>query len=146
MLPNSLAIAWVLWREHRWTLLAIVGYLLVAVIVSAVVPAHVSPGVAPVIFGPMTVPMVGVLLCFLGAFSYGLDPQDVVARQSCFPPRLFTLPVRTRALAGWPMLYGAVAVASLWLITAGLILPPWLKLLDEPAPPLWWPALLAMAS
>ena len=53
---------------------------------------------------------------------------------------MFTLPVRTGALAGWPMAYGAMAFVGLWLVTAGLIFRP--AGLDVP---LWWPALLAAA-
>ena len=43
----------------------------------------------------------------------------------------------TAALAGWPMLYGTVAMASLWLATALLARWPWR--IDAP---LIWPALL----
>jgi polyhydroxybutyrate depolymerase len=57
-----------------------------------------------------------------------------------FPARMFTLPVTTRALAGWPMLFGAAAMASLWLVTAPLVRWSWgLEL------PLVWPALLGAA-
>ena len=54
---------------------------------------------------------------FLAVFSFGLA-GDLAARQSIYPARMFTLPVTTAALAGWPMLYGAAAMASLWLATA----------------------------
>ena len=53
---------------------------------------------------------------FLAVFSFGLS-GDLAARQSIYPARMFTLPVTTAALAGWPMLYGTAAMASLWLAT-----------------------------
>src|SRR5206468_3015182 len=52
------------------------------------------------------------------------------------------LPVTTRALAGWPMLYGTAAAASLWIATA--ILVRWPGGVDVYVP--WvWPALLTAA-
>ena len=45
---------------------------------------------------------------FLAVFSFGLA-GDLAARQSIYPARMFTLPVTTAALAGWPMLYGTAA-------------------------------------
>ncbi len=42
---------------------------------------------------------------FLAVFSFGLS-GDLAARQSIYPARMFTLPVTSAALAGWPMLYG----------------------------------------
>ena len=48
---------------------------------------------------------------FLAVFSFGLS-GDLAARQSMYPARMFTLPVTTAALAGWPMLYGTAAMAA----------------------------------
>jgi len=82
------------------------------------------------------VPLSTAFLYFLAVFSFGLG-GDMAARQSPFPARMFTLPVTTRALAGWPMLFGTAAVASLWLVTAPFVRWSWgLEL------PLIWPALL----
>lgn len=53
---------------------------------------------------------------------------------------MFTLPVSTAALAGWPMLYGATTMAGLWVVAASLALRP----SGVPAP-LVWPALFAAA-
>ena len=55
---------------------------------------------------------------------------------------MLTLPVTTRALAGWPMLYGTAAAASLWIATALLV--RWPGGVDVYVP--WvWPALLTAA-
>jgi hypothetical protein len=83
-------------------------------------------------------PLMATFLFLLAVFSFGLD-GDFAARQSIYPARLFTLPVTTAALAGWPMLYGAVAVVGLWLLTALLALWP-----SGIHVPLIWPALLAV--
>jgi hypothetical protein len=58
-----------------------------------------------------------------------------------FPARLFTLPVRTGLLVAWPMLYGTVTAALLWLGLSWLVLVPcggWRAVV-------WWPALLLAA-
>ena len=47
MLPTPLAFAWMFWRRYRWAHRAVLGYLLVAVTLSAVLPSHVSLDVAP---------------------------------------------------------------------------------------------------
>ena len=60
---------------------------------------------------------------FLAVFSFGLA-GDLAARHSIYPARMFTLPVTTAALAGWPMLYGTATMASLWVATALLALRP----------------------
>ena len=54
----------------------------------------------------VVVPLTATFLYFLAVFSFGLS-GDLAARQSMYPARMFTLPVTTAALAGWPMLYGA---------------------------------------
>ena len=69
------------------------------------------------------VPLSFAFMYFLAVFSYGLA-GDLAARQSMYPARMFTLPVTTAALAGWPMLYGTMAMARLWLATALLALWP----------------------
>jgi hypothetical protein len=85
------------------------------------------------------VPFSVTFMYFLAVFSFGLA-GDLAARQSIYPARMFTLPVTTAALAGWPMLYGTAAMASLWLATALFV--PWPSGINVP---LIWPALLAAA-
>jgi hypothetical protein len=60
------------------------------------------------------VPVTTTFMFFLGTFSFGFA-ADLAARESIFPARMFTLPVTTRALAGWPMFYGAAAMVVLFL-------------------------------
>ncbi|PYR36836.1 MAG: hypothetical protein DMF90_08815 [Acidobacteria bacterium] len=102
-------------------------------------PIRLNPpnGLAALIIAPVSM----TLFYFVAVFSYGLS-GDVAARQSIYPSRMFTMPVTTRALAGWPMLYGTSAAASLWIATA--ILVRWSGGADVYVP--WvWPALLSAA-
>ena len=85
------------------------------------------------------VPLSFAFLYFLAVFSYGLA-GDLTARHSLYPARMFTLPVSTAALAGWPMLYGTTTLAGLWVAAALIALWP----SGVPAP-LIWPALFAAA-
>jgi hypothetical protein len=88
-----------------------------------------------VVMGPLT----ATFTYFLAVFSFGLS-GDLAARQSMYPARMFTLPVTTTALAGWPMLYGSAAMVILWLATR--LFAVWPSGVDVP---LMWPALLAAA-
>ena len=85
----------------------------------------------------VVVPMAVTFTYFLGALSFGFA-GDLAARQSTYPARMFTLPVTTGALAGWPMLYGTSAMAMLWLATRMLAVWP-----SNVTVPWIWPGLLA---
>jgi hypothetical protein len=134
------AIAWELGRQHRWGWLAVAGYLLALALFRLAIPEPGQPvnlddaeRFALAVIVPMTV----ACLYFLVVFSFGLS-GDLAARQSPYPTRMFTLPVTTGALAGWPMLYGSAALAALWLATRMLGLwPPHVEL------PWIWPTVLA---
>src|SRR3989442_11368502 len=88
--------------------------------------------------GVAMVPFSTTFFYFLAVFSFGLT-GDLAARQSIYPARMFALPVTTKALAGWPMLYGAATMTSLWLGTALFARWPW-----DIHLPFIWPALLAV--
>jgi hypothetical protein len=83
------------------------------------------------------IPYLVACLYAVAVFCYGFDHMDLATRDSCFPARLFTLPVRTGVLIRWPMLYGTAAVALSWLVLAlGVFRRSGLEV------PLWCPALL----
>ena len=138
------AFGWEFRRHHRWALVALVAYVVLFLAIKLLIlgpghPIRVYPpnGLAGFIIAPVSI----TYFYFVGVFSFGLA-GDLAARQSIFPARMFTLPVTTRALAGWPMLYGTAASASLWWGT--VIFARWPGGVDGHLP--WiWPALLAAA-
>lgn len=143
MRSPALAIAWEFRRRHLWVLVALAGYFLVLAalrlqLLGPVAPVTLDPPDGRV--GVALVPLSATFFYLLAAFSFGLA-GDLAARQSIYPARMFALPMTTRALAGWPMLYGSAIMASLWLGTALFARVPWGLHL-----PFIWPALLAAVS
>ena len=142
MRSPAVAIVWEFRRRYRWGLTTLAGYLVGLGIIKLLI---LAPGPPVDIENSMSMwflvlaPLAAAFVFLLAVFSFGLD-GDFAARQSIYPARLFTLPVTTAALAGWPMLYGAVTVAGLWLATALLAL--WPSGIHAPS---IWPALLAVA-
>jgi hypothetical protein len=140
MRSHAAAVAWEFRRRHRWGLIAVACYLLALTTFKLLMLARGQP----VTFGDeqsfafaVVVPSATAFMYFLAVFSFGFA-GDLAGRQSIYPARLFTLPATSGALAGWPMLYGTVAVAILWLATRSLA--AWPPDLDVP---FIWPALLA---
>lgn len=140
MRSAAAAIAWEFRQRHRWGLIAIGGYVLVLATIRLLIlePGHRVNFHDEQSFALMVVvPLTATFMYFLAVFSFGLA-GDLVARQSIYPARMFTLPVTTAALAGWPMFYGTAAMAILWLATRLLVL--WPSGFDIP---MIWPGLLA---
>ena len=142
MRSPAAAIAWEFRRRHRWGLIGIGVYVLLLAAVKLVVVRRGIPidfDSAESFAFAVVVPLTATFLYFLAVFSFGLS-GDLAARQSMYPTRLFTLPVSTAALVGWPMLYGGIAMVMLWLVTRAFALwPPGIPV------PVIWPALLAPA-
>ncbi len=147
------AIAWEFRQRHRLALIALAAYVLAFAAIRLVMvepgqPIDLSDGhtLAAVVMLPLST----MFMYFLGVFTFGFD-GDLTGRPSMYPRRFFTLPVTTRALAGWPMLYGGLAMATLLLTTASLVhleivgdlvlftLRPW-----GGHVPLVWPAVLGI--
>jgi hypothetical protein len=76
-------------------------------------------------------------LYLLAVLSY-CSQADLAATRSCFPARMFTLPVPTAFLVGWPMLFGSIMLIAAWIAIALCILLP-----SGIRAPLVWPACLA---
>ncbi len=140
MRSPAAAIAWELRRRHRWGLVALVLYLAVLATIRLLVlePEQRIMVDDDEIFAFMViVPVSSAMMYFLAVFSFGFT-GDLAARPSIYPVRLFTLPVTNAALVGWPMLYGMVSMALLWLATR--ILAVWPAGVHVPV---IWPALAA---
>lgn len=136
MRSPAAAIGWDLYRRYRWGLWAVAAYLAAVISFGTADYTGVSTGR---LAATLLVPLGLSYYFLLSVFSMGLA-GDVAARGSMYPARVFTLPVTNAALAGWPMLYGMVTVAMLWLVTARLA--PWP---DPAAIPMLWPALFLAA-
>lgn len=133
------AVRWEVWRRHRWVLIASTVYFLVLSSLSHAISDRVVFGME------LSVPESGIFAMLLFAvsplvcgllllFAYAVD-ADIAGRESTFPTRMLTLPLTTRALVGWPMIYGTLAIALAWLAVASLVLRP-----GGMDVPLWWPA------
>src|SRR5438034_11334619 len=142
MRSPAAAVGWEFRQQHRWGLIVLIGYLLVVAAIKLVVITRALPITldSPESFAfVVMMPLVATFTYFLAVFTFGLD-GDLAARQSMYPARLFTLPVPTAALAGWPMLYGAAAAATLCTVTR--LIAPWPPSVHVPAV---WPGILAVA-
>jgi len=152
MRSPAIAIAWEFGQRLRLGVIALAVY---AIVMGTILLLRHSLG-QPVSLDAgedmaalVIVPVTTTFMCFLGVFSFGFA-SDLAARESIYPARMFSMPVTTRALAGWPMLFGAAAMTILFLTagrflsweTAGALgrfkLQPW-----GIEAPLVWPSLLA---
>jgi polyhydroxybutyrate depolymerase len=142
MRSAAAAFAWEFHRRLRWGLIALGLYFVVLATFQFLILGPRSPihPLHSMTFAfTVNVPLAFAFMYFLAVFSYGLA-GDLTARHSLYPARMFTLPVSTAALAGWPMLYGTTTLAGLWVAAAVIALWP----SGVPAP-LIWPALFAAA-
>src|SRR5213076_1914723 len=116
MRSPALAIGWEFRRRHRWGLIAVAGYLFVVATIRFLILGPGEPVLvdsvrfAAVVSVPLTTTFVYLVCRLLLEIN-----NDLAARHSMYPARMFTLPVTTAALVGWPMLYGTAAMAILWL-------------------------------
>ena len=136
------AFAWEFQRQHRIGLASLAVYLMAFVAIKVfVLPADYVLRVDPPngLAAFIVVPVSAMMFYFVGVFTFGLS-GDLAARPSIYPAHKLTLPVTSRALAGWPMLYGAASMFFLWLITALLL--RWVNTRAFVVP-LVWPGLLA---
>jgi hypothetical protein len=134
------AFAWEFQRRHRWGFIACGAYLIALGAVKLVIVArgHAVVYRSDESFAlAVMVPITATFTYCLAVFTYGLS-GDIAGRPSMYPRRLFTLPVSTAALAGWPMLHGTIAVALLWAATRAFVVWP-----SGVAVPVIWPAIAA---
>ena len=130
------AFAWEIWRGSRILLVLTLTYLLALVLLVNVCPAGTLD---PEVIAILTIPLGCAGLPLWAVLSH-TEHADLMACESAYPRRAFTLPLRTVALASWPMTLGVAAVAPYWLAVAGLVLRPG----GLPVPVLW-PAVFVAA-
>ena len=138
MRTPAAAIAWEFRQRHRWGLIAVLATVLIlGSIKLAVLAELVNLDLDDVTFALLLpLPLAATFLYLLAVFTFGIS-GDLAARESMYPPRMLTLPISSAALAGWPMLYGCIAMVVLWFaIRIAGIFPPGFD-------PMYWPALFA---
>ncbi len=116
----ALALSRPLWRRHRLGLAAVLLYVTAMAVGFNVLPAGTLEqhhgGIASIQF------VLG-LIYLAAVFAYGFESQ-LEGAASCFPARLFTLPVRTTVLVAAPMLQGMALAVLLWLAWGRFVLRP----------------------
>jgi hypothetical protein len=132
----ALSFAWEFCGRHRIAKVLVLAYLLLLVLLVNLLPTWV---IGPATAAILSFPLWGVLPPLTALFAHG-EQADILVRDSGYPRRLFTLPLRTAALAGWPLLLGGVTVAVYWLVLAGLVL----RSSGVPVP-VFWPAVFLVA-
>lgn len=139
MRTPAAAIAWELRQRHRWGFAALLATIVVLGAVKfATLATHGQPTTRDVAFALyVPIPLAATFLYLLAVFTFGIS-GDIAARESMYPPRMFTLPISSAALAGWPMLFGCAAMSLLWLAMRAVCMFP-----SGVSVPIWWPALFA---
>ncbi len=137
MRTPAAAIAWELRQRHRWGLIALLATILtLGGIKIVVLMNHTHPELGDKTFALLVpVPLTATVLYLLAVFTFGIS-GDIAARESMYPSRMLVLPVRSAALAGWPMLYGCVSMMLLWFAMRIAVIFP--SAIDVPK---YWPAL-----
>ena len=110
----ALAIAWQLWTRHRSGI--------VIALVSLVAMLAASPLL------PLTARMIASSIVLILVIAYFMNillfVNSIGSVDSTYPRRMYSLPVSSGTLVGWPMLYGGGVVALLWVAAACLVYRP----------------------
>jgi hypothetical protein len=125
----ALGIGYGMWLRGRLPLAASFVLVLALAVSARLVPALQLPlafGAGIHVPCPSVVFLAPLLLVpvlpLLEVFTFG--PLDLRTTASPLPLHVRLLPLSTRALVGWPMLFAVVTMASLWLALLGLVLRP----------------------
>src|ERR1700722_3386021 len=108
----ALAMGWELWAKNRLGLSLIAAWIVIAALLIRVLPEDL----AGVLIVKPTFPLAW-FICFYLSWVFIYAVSTLAGNAAGFPPRLFTMPVRTSVLVAWPMLFGGATIA---LITLGL--------------------------
>jgi hypothetical protein len=130
----ALSLGWHLWRRHRMGISLVAGYL-AGLIILAHAPAL---GLASSTIYMLSIPCAFGILYLMGICTH--SDADVATLESGYPSYLLVLPVRTRTLVIWPMLYGTLAVSITWMALAEFVIRP-----RGAALPVFWPAAMLAA-
>ncbi len=121
------------WRGGVAAIATLLGTVAAAPAIVTLLPLHYALLVS-------FLPLIGVFGFFMNALLF---VDDVGSLSSGYPRRMFSLPVPSRTLVIWPMLYGSAAVAVLWVAAAWLVYRPWDSRVPVLLPALGLAALMA---
>src|SRR6185503_17859019 len=124
-------IGWIIWRRHRLGLNVVMAIIAAAILSSQFVPrtAHGTESLLALTIIPLS-------MCLMYLLAITINPDaDIASTGSSYPAHMLTLPVRSRDLVLWPMMFGGLAVSTGWVVVAELILGQ-----RGVAAPVWWPA------
>jgi hypothetical protein len=110
----AFAIAWQLWTRHRWGIVTAL-----ATFAAMLAAAPLLPLVARVVASSIVLAL--VIAYFMNILLF---TDSIGSLESGYPRRMYALPVSSRTLVGWPMLYGGAVVALLWVAGACLVYRP----------------------
>jgi hypothetical protein len=123
----AIGIAFSLWLRLRWVMTGMLAYMAVSAVL-----VHLDPRPQSAI-GALA--LSAVLAHLLTVFTLG--PADLGVRGSGYPKCMFVLPLQTRSLVCWPMVFGASCMAGLWVLVTTFILNP-----AGLNTPVLWPAVI----
>lgn len=111
----AIAIAYTQWCRHRRSLIAAIVIFSLTSAVCPIVGSLVDGQFLGMLAALSTIPLVAV---FGLAMNSLLFVDEAGSLSSGYVKAMFTLPVRSRTLVIWPMAYGSLATAVLWVATA----------------------------
>ena len=125
MMTPAQAMLWQIWRGWRWGLILGWAYMLVAAVLARLLPDLLRRTPAGEAFLShaaleLSLPCAFLLIHLAAAFS--LTGADLKERG--YWKTMFVLPVRTRTLVAWPMIWGSLALGCVWLFIACFIVRP----------------------
>jgi hypothetical protein len=144
MKSPAAAMGWELWQKNRWAFIVLGApfYLCIGWILTSLTVSYfygISIGADSDIEG---IGILGLALTWLVLFAvFGHTDDDPRKGFSGFPTRMFLLPVRTRTLIQWPVLYGVGAIVFYTMAWVLFVFWP-----GHLQPPLGYLLLLASAA
>lgn len=112
----ALGFGWLVWRRGRWAYAFALASALLTYVIGQTPLAPYALACGGVYFAL-------AVLAMLATLSFA-DSTDISSVASGYPKHLFLLPVRSVALAAWPMLLGSLALVSAWVAFAATALAP----------------------
>ena len=122
MRTPALALAWELWRRHRWGNLATLAAIpLCSLLYTVATKLSGRPLYPPVLLALALLPLIVSLVWTFSVFGFTTGTQRGFTG---IPARLWTLPIRTGYLVTCLTLFGALTVSALYLAWANLVFAP----------------------